>query len=183
MTLITSTNTLITSIWKQPFRWQCSLRHDLVVTSQELLTPWDCDITVQTCILKNKGAPRALECHSGHESVLAHVLLWGTQSKHSQVLSHPDMDSFLPPPITLSSLPCSPLFVLQVSPAVVEEDVTVFSQSSLHHSDAAVKETLKLRRVKNLLSLLFCQLPQHREWACWKEHKHRETVYQQDIWI
>lgn len=60
---------------------------------------------------------------------------------------------------------CSPLFVLQVSAAVVEEDVAVFSQSSFHHPNAAVEEALELRGVEDLLPLLLCQLPQHRKQA------------------
>lgn len=66
-------------------------------------------------------------------------------------------------PTSCSHLPpsCSPLFVVKVSATVIEEDVAVFSQSSLHHSDAAVEKTLKLRGVQDLLPLLLGQLPQH----------------------
>lgn len=83
------------------------------------------------------------------------------------MLTDPNTDFItIPPSLPLSPLPlCSPLFVLQVSPAVVEEDVAVFSQGSLHHPDAAVKKALKLRGVKDLLPFLLCELPQHRKQA------------------
>lgn len=91
--------------------------------------------------------------------------------KHSHVLAHPNTSSLRQSPLAL--LPRSPLFVLQVPAAVVEENVAVFGQRSLHHPDAAVKEALKLGGVKDLLPLLLRQLPQHRKRACQREREHK----------
>lgn len=55
--------------------------------------------------------------------------------------------------------PPSPLFILEVSAAVIEKDVGVFSKCSLHHTNTAVKKDHKLFRVQDLLLLLLCQLP------------------------
>lgn len=91
----------------------------------------------------------------------------------SYIQKHPPSSSSCCP--YLSSTPLLPLFVLQVSATVVKENVAVFGQSSLHHPNAAVEETLKFGRVQNLLPLLLCQLSKHWKWAC------REIYYIEEL--
>lgn len=123
--------------------------------------PLGSDISMKTFILQNKEASRPLESHSGHESVPAHFSLRSMQvNTHmcSHIQEHPPS-----PSVPSHLLSRSPFFVLQVTAAVVKEDVAVLCQGSLHHSDAAVQEALKVRRVQYLLPLLLRELPQHGE--------------------
>lgn len=45
----------------------------------------------------------------------------------------------------MSGVNSSPFLVLKVSTTIIKVYVAVFSEGSLHHSDAALKEALKLR--------------------------------------
>lgn len=144
---------------------------------------------MKTCFSKSKAAPKPQEWYGGFESVLAHLQVGeaSIDAYADQIYFEIHLDwipnifflytvwtnNFLEQwdsNFILISAGCiydcqrfSPLFVVKVAAAVVEEDVTVLSERSLHHPDATVEKALKLWRVQNLLPLLFCQFPQHRK--------------------
>ncbi|TNN72170.1 hypothetical protein EYF80_017598 [Liparis tanakae] len=64
----------------------------------------------------------------------------------------------------------------KVPATVVKEEVALFGQSSLHHPDAAVEETLKLGGVQDLLPLLLGQFPLQWKGAWRNEQKACEEV-------